>query len=1183
MVPDGTGHNAEAATVGALEVNERTKYDDSRNDRDSELTVDPVRAEPSTETNGPCSTIDAGGTAGDESTALTVGSTHDADCTPNWDSQATATEYVESTLGAWRSTEPVSRAVRPGIVPGFEILDELGRGGMGIVYKAQQEDLKRFVALKMIRSDWHENHEHVARFDIEAEAVARLNHPNIVRIYGIGRAGRARYVVLELLEGGTLKDRLAGTPQPFREAAALLAALARGVSAAHGAGILHRDLKPSNVLFDRAGVPKIVDFGLAKRLEVEEGETHTGQVLGTPSYMAPEQARGWDKDIGPAADIYSLGAILYETLTGRPPLKGSTAMETLKLVQEEEPIPPSRLRPKLPFDLETICLKCIARDPRKRYPDALGMAEDLDRFLDGEPIRARRTPVWERAIRRVKKRPMTAVLIAVAVAAAAIAGGLTARERTFALRRIEHENQRVFGILKEASSELSEAQAALEQQRLEDARVIATGLLGRIEPESDQRIVALRDRALLIDARAKLGLEEQTAIEANRAQFRRFIELRDEASFLDTARFADGVENSIESTCDAARAGLSVFGRAETGDDWTLTPLVPSLSPEERLEITSGFYQLLLILADGISQQPGAAAAQRGDAALRVIRQTERLTGPPTRAYHLRRADYLRLKGDLDAAEHERDQAEQLAPGSAFDFFLIGREAMKRREWKKAITHLEAAIPLQTDFFWAQCLLAICHLQIGEPANARMGLNLCLQKKPDRPWLYMLRAIASGTLAQAESARAGVGAGAADLASQQYQYAEADFRRAFELLGDKTDRADLHYAVLLDRGMMQLLRDDLKSAAADFQEAIKRNDRRYEAFADLGQVYQREGRTEAALEQFAHAIERRPNWAPLYRSRASALLGLKDLSPELRDMTLRELEGAISAVPIDRRDQAARDLAAAIRYESTGEHLVAADWTKQAAILHVEQRLDEALNACDAAIDIAYRYPRAHELRIRVLLDLKQYTDLIRSCDIVLSWAKPSSEFYELRGIAKNAINDFSGAIGDFTRALEVSREPDIARLLRRRGWVYVTSEAFRPAIRDFDSAIRLAPKNADGFIGRGVARARLGLYVDAASDAEFAVKLSEPDGTLTLRTAHIYCEAAAAVRAEPLSRGPKAERLLWRYEDLAVKSVKLAIERTPIAQRASFYHDRVMKDDALLAIRRRIESLEPVLTRTQR
>ena len=227
-------------------------------------------------------------------------------------------------------------------------------------------------------------------------------------------------MVLELLEGGTLKERLAGTPQPFREAAALMATLARGVHAAHVAGILHRDLKPSNVLFDLAGFPKIADFGLAKRLEADDGQTHTGQVIGTPSYMAPEQAKGWDKHIGRAADIYSLGAILYEMLTGRPPLKGSTAIETLRLVQDEDPVPPSRLRPRLPFDLETICPEVHQPRPAKTLPRCVALAEDLERYLAGESILARRTPLWERGIKRARKRPVTAVLVAVGLIGSAI-------------------------------------------------------------------------------------------------------------------------------------------------------------------------------------------------------------------------------------------------------------------------------------------------------------------------------------------------------------------------------------------------------------------------------------------------------------------------------------------------------------------------------------------------------------------------------------------------------------------------------------------------------------------------------------------------------------------------------------------------------------------------------------------
>ena len=299
----------------------------------------------------------------------------------------------------------------------FELLAELGRGGMGVVYKARHRQLNRIVALKMIRDGKHAHPEHRERFRIEAEAVARLRHPNIVQIYDFGEADGCPFVTLEMLEGGSLADRLKGTTQPGRAAAELVATLARAMHAAHQAGIVHRDLKPSNVLFDRDGTPKITDFGLAKRLEVEEGHTRTGQVMGTPSYMAPEQAQGDVHRIGPPADIYALGAILYEMLTGRPPFKGPSTMETLHQVVYDDVVPPSRIEPRIARDLETICLKCLQKEPPKRYGTALELADDLRRYLDNRPIRARRTPLWERGAKWVRRHPTTATLLALGTAA----------------------------------------------------------------------------------------------------------------------------------------------------------------------------------------------------------------------------------------------------------------------------------------------------------------------------------------------------------------------------------------------------------------------------------------------------------------------------------------------------------------------------------------------------------------------------------------------------------------------------------------------------------------------------------------------------------------------------------------------------------------------------------------------
>jgi tetratricopeptide (TPR) repeat protein/tRNA A-37 threonylcarbamoyl transferase component Bud32 len=304
-------------------------------------------------------------------------------------------------------------------VPGYEILGELGRGGMGVVYKARQKSLNRVVALKMVLGGGHAGHDRLARFKAEAEAVAGLQHPNIVQVYEVGEQDGCPYFSLEYVDGENLASRVENMPQPARLAAEWVEALARAIDMTHRKGILHRDLKPANVLLTRDGTPKLTDFGLAKHFgDTESGSTRTGAVLGTPSYMAPEQAAGRIRELGPAADIYALGAILYELLTGRPPFCAESPLDTLKMVQNEEPVAPSRLRPKVPRDLETICLKALDKQPAKRYATAGALADDLRRFLAGEPILARPTPAWERGLKWARRRPALAGLIGVSAAAA---------------------------------------------------------------------------------------------------------------------------------------------------------------------------------------------------------------------------------------------------------------------------------------------------------------------------------------------------------------------------------------------------------------------------------------------------------------------------------------------------------------------------------------------------------------------------------------------------------------------------------------------------------------------------------------------------------------------------------------------------------------------------------------------
>ena len=319
-------------------------------------------------------------------------------------------------------------------VPGFDILDELGRGGTAVVYKARQRNLGRLVALKMILTGRHASADRRARFRLEAEAVARLHHPNIVQIFETNEHDGLPYCVLELVDGGSLADRINGAPQPAEPAAALVQTLASALAVAHQNRIVHRDLKPANILLqdpgaaqDSFGTPKIADFGLALVLDDDSAPTRSGDVIGTPSYMAPEQAQGRRAAIGPATDLYALGAILYELLTGRPPFRAATAVDTLVQVSFDEPVPPTRFQPQVPRDLETICLKCLQKDPARRYASAEDLAADLQRFLRNEPIRARPAGLVERVHKWVRRRPLVAGLLTLVVGVSLLGvGGIAA-------------------------------------------------------------------------------------------------------------------------------------------------------------------------------------------------------------------------------------------------------------------------------------------------------------------------------------------------------------------------------------------------------------------------------------------------------------------------------------------------------------------------------------------------------------------------------------------------------------------------------------------------------------------------------------------------------------------------------------------------------------------------------------
>jgi tetratricopeptide (TPR) repeat protein len=1091
---------------------------------------------------------------------------------------ATQVQSVQQSAAAARGSKTGTTFT----IPGYEILSELGRGGMGVVYKAVQTRLKRVVALKMILSGAQAGATDESRFRTEVEAVARLQHPNIVQVYEVGSHDGKSFCSLEFLEGGSLDRRLKGEPQPAPLAARITETLADAMEAAHRSGIVHRDLKPANVLLGGAPgapleqcTPKICDFGLAKRLDDDSHQTRSGAILGTPSFMAPEQAEGRVHEIGPASDVYALGAILYDLLTGRPPFKGATVFDTLEQVRSREPVPPSQLQPKVPRDLETICLKCLHKDPRRRYASARDLAEDLHRFRNNEPILARPTGNVERLLKWARRRPaVAALLVVVVVAVVGVVGGVlyaaesqrraAELDRKLAEQRLEGQEQRertrgkVRGLVKEAQGDMARESWDDANQALSNAEqlIASDAELDEMRPDVD-------------DLRKQVnGRRDQ------QANHKRFNELRDEALFHATLSIGEDLAANLRATAEKARAALALYGIRTDTD----TPPVidPALKPDEREEIRNNCYLLLLVLADAVGQpRPGQTEkelAGSAEDALRILRRADRF-GLDTQAGHRRRARYLSRLGKKDEATAEARKAAGHAPTLALDYYLVGDDYYKEGDLEEAARHFENVLALKPGDFWARYYLAVCYVRVGRAAEARAFLTSCLSQRKDFVWLYLMRGFANNLL-------------------KDNRAAEDDFRHAADMLTQTPNNEGL-YALYTSRAVLRYRQKEIASAVDDLRRAIEIRPGRYQAHLTLAQIYQ----TQAA-EDFKHVLPVCP--APY---QVCAVLGQLWQGERNRDEALRHFNEAIrlekdsvflyrnrARLHLERNDleRALADFEEAARKASadptTDPHDLARLRVECAKVLLLRKRYPEALRACDAACAAWPQFADAYLYRAKALLELpaddeaqrtRSYQEAVASlASYQRTGGRPRAEVYLARAQALARLHEYPKAIEAYTLAIEL--RPRDAALHAARGWLHLATRAPDLARNDFDQAIALNPRDADAYNGRGHARVTEGDYKRAVADADEAVRLGGDNARFLMDAARTYGLAMShadeeVARLPPLTKLSEVEaarRLRTEYGRKAVGLLARALRRLPEAERAAFWRERVMGDSALALVR---------------
>jgi tetratricopeptide (TPR) repeat protein len=1022
---------------------------------------------------------------------------------------------------------------------------------MGVVYKARQIGLNRLVALKMILHARHVGAAGRKLFQGEAEAVAQLQHPHIVQIHEIGTHEGQPYFSLEYCPGGNLEAKLDGKPLPAREGAALVQTLALAVETAHQKGIVHRDLKPANVLLTEDGVVKVTDFGLAKRLD-QTGDTWNGAIMGSPNYMAPEQAAGRTEAIGPATDVYALGAILYECLTGRPPFLAASAWEVLEQVRSQEPVPPRRLQPQTPADLETICLKCLEKEPGKRYASAQELADDLIRFLSGEPIRARPVPTWERVVKLAWRKPTVAALVAalvLAVLAASVGGlffGLYKEQQNAALRR----KARIDELLAEGRDAHAAGNLALERRQEDKAGALfaeadrsleraLTMLEAEIETDTE-RIARTRARR----KRVQHELEELARRQRLRPRLAQLRQDRHDVLFHEISPTGRDKKGNLEQVTQLARAALLRFGvtirRTPTEEVRALERECGRFTSKAELkEVAAGCYEVLLAWAEAEAETgmlpPWSVNRQRQSArqALRILDTASALAREygvmPPQAYYLRRSRYHARAGEQKEAALAKRRAAGLRPRTALDHFLAGLEHYRQEKFDQAARECGLAQLAQPGHFWAQYLQALCQVKTRRWAEAQVGFTACLWHRPDFLWARLLR-------------------GTVHAEMKEFKDAEIDFATALkQAAGDRLGQ----YVALTNRSVLWTRQKQWNKAIADLEKAIRLRPGDFQAHANMAEVCRSRSDLKGAVLALDRAVASRPDDAILYFTRALDHLAMKDTAAARRDL--------LQTIALTPR-------------ESDPERL-ARTYVELGMLKHRARELKAALDDFNEALRLQPNYPRANRQRAETLLLLNDLHEAGGALDAYLQHGKPDAKVYLARGVIHTRLKEYLAAVDAYSRSLALAWDVDG---LIQRGWVYLQLESPRLAFADFDAAVNLQPRNASALCGRGHARVLLGQAIEAVADGEESLRLK--GGQEQEFLVACLCMRASRYLSTAKTRPERRHALLaTRYEDRAAQLVCQALERMPENERAATWRRFAQPEPTFVPLRRHPQVLRLV------